>query len=230
MNTILKRNQIVPIFTTLLLLLSLFSCSEEELPAGAKLSLIRQNLRISTTSIYFGYITNLSATINIEGENASWKLENLPRLDYCLRNIRQRCRRHHSQCQGPPKKNEARAAVIIFTSTSDDYQFSRTIHVKQFNYSADSEGHEWVDLGLPSGTLWATCNVGANSSEEYGDYFAWGETAGYNSGKRQFYDGNYKYCNGSWDTMTKYCTEYCYTRRLLRCCEVHSGRFLYQYH
>lgn len=37
-------------------------------------------------------------------------------------------------------------------------------------------GHEYVDLGLPSGTLWATCNVGANSPEDYGDYFAWGET------------------------------------------------------
>ena len=35
--------------------------------------------------------------------------------------------------------------------------------------------HEWVDLGLPSGTLWATCNIGASSPEEYGDYFAWGE-------------------------------------------------------
>ncbi len=39
-----------------------------------------------------------------------------------------------------------------------------------------SNGHEYVDLGLPSGLLWATCNVGANSPEEYGDYFAWGET------------------------------------------------------
>ena len=37
-------------------------------------------------------------------------------------------------------------------------------------------GHDWVDLGLPSGTKWATCNVGASSPEEYGDYFAWGET------------------------------------------------------
>ena len=37
-------------------------------------------------------------------------------------------------------------------------------------------GHDYVDLGLPSGTKWATCNVGANSPEEYGDYFAWGET------------------------------------------------------
>lgn len=36
-------------------------------------------------------------------------------------------------------------------------------------------GHEYVDLGLPSGTLWATCNVGDGRPEEYGDYFAWGE-------------------------------------------------------
>lgn len=40
-----------------------------------------------------------------------------------------------------------------------------------------TNGHEWVDLGLPSGTKWATCNVGASSPEEYGDHFAWGETA-----------------------------------------------------
>ena len=39
------------------------------------------------------------------------------------------------------------------------------------------DGHEYVDLGLPSGLLWATCNVGANAPEEYGDYFAWGETS-----------------------------------------------------
>ena len=35
---------------------------------------------------------------------------------------------------------------------------------------------EYVDLGLPSGTLWATTNIGATSPEDYGDYFAWGET------------------------------------------------------
>ena len=38
------------------------------------------------------------------------------------------------------------------------------------------ENREYVDLGLPSGTLWAACNVGANKPEESGDYFAWGET------------------------------------------------------
>lgn len=38
------------------------------------------------------------------------------------------------------------------------------------------EGHEWIDLGLPSGLKWAICNVGANAPEECGDYYAWGET------------------------------------------------------
>lgn len=62
--------------------------------------------------------------------------------------------------------------------------------------------HEWVDLGLPSGTLWATCNVGAESPEEYGDYFAWGETE-----PKSVYDwSTYKWCNGSEFTLTKYCT------------------------
>ena len=46
-------------------------------------------------------------------------------------------------------------------------------------YSIDKgieNGHEWVDLGLPSGTKWATCNVGASNPQEYGNYYAWGET------------------------------------------------------
>lgn len=37
-------------------------------------------------------------------------------------------------------------------------------------------GHEYVDLGLPSGLLWATCNVGADAPTAYGNYYAWGET------------------------------------------------------
>lgn len=60
---------------------------------------------------------------------------------------------------------------------------------------------EWVDLGLPSGTLWATCNVGANSPEEFGDYFAWGETF-----SKDYYDwSTYKWCIGGLGTITKYC-------------------------
>ena len=60
--------------------------------------------------------------------------------------------------------------------------------------------HEYVDLGLPSGTLWATCNVGADSPEQYGDYFAWGET----KPKDDYTRSTYKWYNGSMDMLMKY--------------------------
>ena len=53
-------------------------------------------------------------------------------------------------------------------------------------------GHEWVNLGLPSGTLWATCNVGASSSHGFGGYYAWGET----ETKDYYGDENYKFSYG----------------------------------
>ena len=69
-----------------------------------------------------------------------------------------------------------------------------------FGPSVDT--HEYVDLGLPSGTLWATMNIGANAPEEFGDYFAWGETT-----PKEVYNWNtYQWCNGRWNKMTKYCT------------------------
>jgi len=54
-------------------------------------------------------------------------------------------------------------------------------------------GHEYVDLGLPSGTKWATCNVGASKPEEYGDYFEWGIT----STKATYAETNYTYSGNS---------------------------------
>ena len=66
-----------------------------------------------------------------------------------------------------------------------------------------NDGHAYVDLGLPSGLLWATCNVGAEAPEDYGDYFAWGETT-----PKDYYDwSTYQYCNGSYNTLTKYCNQ-----------------------
>ena len=64
------------------------------------------------------------------------------------------------------------------------------------------KGHAYVDLGLPSGLKWATCNVGATKPEEYGNYYAWGET----TPKTEYNWSTYKWCNGSENTMTKYCT------------------------
>lgn len=63
---------------------------------------------------------------------------------------------------------------------------------------------EYVDLGLS--VKWATFNVGATKPEEYGDYFAWGETE-----PKEVYDwSTYKWCNGSETTLTKYCTSSSY--------------------
>ena len=64
-------------------------------------------------------------------------------------------------------------------------------------------GHAYVDLGLPSGTKWATMNVGASSETDYGLYFAWGETDGYaDASTKAFSWSDYKYGDGS--TFTKY--------------------------
>jgi hypothetical protein len=85
-----------------------------------------------------------------------------------------------------------------------------TVYIESSGSSDNTEtpgmenGHEWVDLGLS--VKWATCNVGANSPEEYGDYFAWGEVE-----PKTTYDWiTYKYCAGSSSTMTKYCTQSSY--------------------
>ena len=80
-------------------------------------------------------------------------------------------------------------------------------------------GHEYVDLGLPSGLKWATCNVGANKPEDYGNYYAWGETStksSYTSDNSKTYDeqmydikGNSQYdaaranWGGTWRLPTK---------------------------
>lgn len=74
--------------------------------------------------------------------------------------------------------------------------FSQTV-------SGNYGGHNFVDLGLPSGIKWATCNVGANIPTECGNYYAWGETK-----QKDFYSwATYKWCNGSRRTLTKYCTD-----------------------
>lgn len=72
-------------------------------------------------------------------------------------------------------------------------------------------GHEAVNLGLTSGVLWATCNIGADSPEKEGDPFAWGETETKKTGEEQSYSwDDYKFfappTDGSrYGTLTKYC-------------------------
>ncbi len=61
--------------------------------------------------------------------------------------------------------------------------------------------YTYVDLGLPSGTMWATYNVGATKPSEYGDYFAWGET----KPKKDYDWSTYKWCEECDYSTSGYC-------------------------
>lgn len=79
--------------------------------------------------------------------------------------------------------------------------------VKEISFSVDdnciTDGvHEWVDLGLTSGTLWATYNVGASTPDGYGYYYAWGEI----DKKNSYYWPTYKFSNSDGTSFTKYNT------------------------
>ncbi len=94
--------------------------------------------------------------------------------------------------------------VRVYASNGSEFYYGTD---KNFTTESNTGGgvvvdnHTWVDLGLPSGTLWATCNVGAVMPYEYGYYFTWGETE-----RKEVYDwSTYRYCNGSEITLTKYC-------------------------
>lgn len=77
--------------------------------------------------------------------------------------------------------------------------------------SGTHEGHDYVDLGLPSGLKWATCNIGASNPEEYGDFFAWAEV----KPKKDYLWTNYRHVRrGSYDPI-KYSIEGSYkTKRI----------------
>jgi len=81
-----------------------------------------------------------------------------------------------------------------YVKTSQTTYYGETKSFTTATYTFNSNGHEYVDLGLPSGTLWATMNVGASKPEHFGDYYAWGET----TTKTSYTEDNYK-----WKGLTK---------------------------
>ena len=103
-------------------------------------------------------------------------------------------------------KTTAAVMLMVFVATScnkpDEPNHDGNDPVNELN------GHEYIDLGLPSGTLWATCNLGASAPEEFGDYYAWGETV-----PKRVYDWkNYQYGNFIHERyeLNKYCTDSVY--------------------
>ena len=99
------------------------------------------------------------------------------------------------------------AAVRVFSDAENGTQYVN-ISGQGVEGGNTPEDVEAVDLGLPSGLKWANMNVGANSPEDYGDYFAWGEVTPQSDNAYNW--ESYKWCNGSNRTMTKYCTDLYY--------------------
>ena len=108
---------------------------------------------------------------------------------------------------------EGTEVTLTATPTSDGYAFVKwsdenTDNPRALTVAEDLEltaifDYAVVDLGLPSGLKWAACNVGATKPEEYGNYYAWGET----EVKTTYSWATYKWCNGSNTTLTKYNTD-----------------------
>lgn len=112
---------------------------------------------------------------------------------------------------GPENGNYAPDESLTFTATpSDGYYFSKwsdgrtenprtiTVRTSDITLTAEFAIIETVDLGLESGNIWTTCNVGAANPWDYGNYYAWGET----ETKSDYSWNNYKY--GAGEGLTKY--------------------------
>jgi hypothetical protein len=100
-------------------------------------------------------------------------------VDYIVKD--QRCAMRGDYLNAPSVKNRGLRLVLKNTS---------------FLSCPDDNHPHMIDLGLPSGTLWACCNVGASKPEDYGGYYAWGETE-----EKNYYSwGMYIHCDGDWDT------------------------------
>ncbi len=102
------------------------------------------------------------------------------------------------------------ASSILSAGNSGYYTIPTTINHANWTPVVDVSEIRYVDLGLPSGILWAKCNLGAATEDEFGDFYAWGETSGYNGLDRVFDWTTYKWCDGSNYSLTKYCTNSSY--------------------
>ena len=99
----------------------------------------------------------------------------------------------------------AAIAFDVMSNSDNSSKSNASASTSSSSKSGTLNGHVWIDLGLPSGTCWATCNVGATSPYQYGNYYAWGEC--WPKSKADDYsEDNYRYYKdkGNEFVVTKY--------------------------
>lgn len=103
---------------------------------------------------------------------------------------------------GGSNSNKTRTQESSSSRTSSSTQ--QTSSSRTLATTGTHGDHEWVDLGLPSGTKWASTNVGASSPSDYGNFYAWGET----STKSRYDWSNLRYClDSTGEKFSKYVTD-----------------------
>ena len=162
--------------------------STNEIPEGTAVVVSGLNNKVEVNfednTLSYSQTNNGSITLHAENATSRWAIL-LPQTG--LSDVK-------ANAEG---YDEAPVSFTVSEIKENDYLTESA----SFTLTAAAPAHEYVDLGLPSGLLWATCNVGADSPEDYGDYFAWGETQ-----PKDYYDwSTYQYCHGSDKTLTKYC-------------------------
>lgn len=207
-----------------------FNYGEEfiiELVKDTKVEVETITLNKSTCTLYEGESTELTATVspsNATDKSLTWSSSNtavatinngeVKAISQGSATITAKAKdgsNVSASCQITVKKAETPVDPtegVLRLWYNGKYQEIPTSQIDSITFaSGDSyDSHEYVNLGLPSGLKWATCNIGATTPEDYGDYFAWGETE-----QKEHYDwSTYKWCRGSYDTMTKYCTSSSY--------------------
>ena len=153
----------------------------------------------TSLTIYEGGTAKLTATVkpsNASNKEVMWSSSNsaVVRVDQ----------------QGNVQAAKAGKVTITVTTFEGKFKATCSVTVKQ-RPDGDENGHEFVDLGLPSGLKWATCNIGANFPWHYGSFYAWGET----SSKNYYGWDNYLWIKEG-ETDWPYINKYTFEDHLLR--------------
>ena len=188
------------IFTFLLGVFILQACYDDSISEGYFLSDGPATVELPYSKKSVGYSAD-EFTVNVSS-NVEWKVNSSASWLSVTRE-------GNASVKVAVEKNDSlkeRSATILFK-----YAFggSKTLSKLTVNQSCDysastgtTNGHGYVDLGLPSGVLWANCNVGATAPEGYGGHYAWGEV----EEKSNCTWDTYKWFNASNSTVLKYCT------------------------
>ena len=187
------------IFAFLLVVFTFLACYDDSISEGYFLSDDPATVELPYSKKSVGYSAG-EFTVNVSS-NVEWKVNSSASwLSVTRVSI--------SAVKVAVEKNDSlkeRSATILFEYALGNKKLSKLTVNQSFDYSASTgttNGHGYVDLGLPSGVLWANCNVGATVPEGYGGHYAWGEVQEKNSCTWE----TYKWFDASNSTVLKYCT------------------------